>query len=61
MKLVQITSRWESTDTHEVPDDKVDEIVDAINGGDIDVVIAIGDVDTVGAELVDYSAREVSS
>lgn len=52
-----MTARWESSTTLDVPEgaDRED-LVDRLNAGNLDLLVELGDVDTVGAELVDWSA-----
>lgn len=57
-RTVTVTSRWEAYDTLDVPDGpEGDELLERLEAGDIDALVELGDVDTVGAELVDWSVR----
>lgn len=61
MRLVEVTSRWEATDTLEIPDGpEGDALLERIEAGELDAIVEAGDVDTVGASLVDWSAKEVT-
>lgn len=55
---IEVTATWRSTQTLEVPEGMdPQEATERINGGDLELLVELGDVDTATAELVDFSAR----